>query len=110
MKEGRDEGSSMQVSDEHLPTEVTMQRTVVRDEFGRATCCTTRCAHSSKPATCRWRVFFFQAEDGIRDYKVTGVQTCALPIFSQWARHSRAHRAGSLWRWANGANARASTR
>src|SRR5256885_10547454 len=23
---------------------------------------------------------FFQAEDGIRDYKVTGVQTCALPI------------------------------
>src|SRR6266446_8071652 len=28
--------------------------------------------------------FFFQAEDGIRDYKVTGVQTCALPIF--WRR------------------------
>src|SRR5688500_20358412 len=25
-------------------------------------------------------VLFFQAEDGIRDYKVTGVQTCALPI------------------------------
>src|SRR5256885_3403076 len=24
--------------------------------------------------------FFFQAEDGIRDYKVTGVQTCALPM------------------------------
>src|SRR3954464_16105308 len=24
--------------------------------------------------------FFFQAEDGIRDYRVTGVQTCALPI------------------------------
>src|SRR5256885_8889084 len=35
--------------------------------------------------------FFFQAEDGIRDYKVTGVQTCALPIFKtllgQPARH-----------------------
>src|SRR5256885_3390207 len=27
--------------------------------------------------------FFFQAEDGIRDYKVTGVQTCALPIYSR---------------------------
>src|SRR3989454_9157924 len=27
--------------------------------------------------------FFFQAEDGIRDYKVTGVQTCALPIFGR---------------------------
>src|SRR5205807_8032047 len=26
-------------------------------------------------------LFFFQAEDGIRDYKVTGVQTCALPIW-----------------------------
>ena len=28
----------------------------------------------------RWPSFFFQAEDGIRDYDVTGVQTCALPI------------------------------
>src|SRR5699024_11778333 len=26
--------------------------------------------------------FFFQAEDGIRDRNVTGVQTCALPIYS----------------------------
>src|SRR5690606_40642835 len=26
------------------------------------------------------RDFFFQAEDGIRDFHVTGVQTCALPI------------------------------
>src|SRR2546426_7609708 len=30
--------------------------------------------------------FFFQAEDGIRDYKVTGVQTCALPISTSVAR------------------------
>src|SRR6266498_2458459 len=29
---------------------------------------------------CRWSFFFFQAEDGIRDADVTGVQTCALPI------------------------------
>src|SRR5256885_512689 len=29
--------------------------------------------------------FFFQAEDGIRDYKVTGVQTCALPICTEMA-------------------------
>src|SRR3989442_15577425 len=27
-------------------------------------------------------VFFFQAEDGIRDADVTGVQTCALPIYA----------------------------
>src|SRR2546430_11429001 len=31
--------------------------------------------------------FFFQAEDGIRDLTVTGVQTCALPI-SAWARNA----------------------
>src|SRR2546430_1672928 len=31
------------------------------------------------------RFFFFQAEDGIRDLTVTGVQTCALPIsWSSW--------------------------
>src|SRR5690606_39914026 len=28
--------------------------------------------------------FFFQAEDGIRDFHVTGVQTCALPISPSW--------------------------
>src|SRR2546430_8409125 len=28
--------------------------------------------------------FFFQAEDGIRDLTVTGVQTCALPIFFKY--------------------------
>src|SRR5262252_9641275 len=28
-------------------------------------------------------LFFFQAEDGIRDHCVTGVQTCALPIWRQ---------------------------
>src|SRR2546427_8980535 len=31
--------------------------------------------------TCLLLFFFFQAEDGIRDLTVTGVQTCALPIF-----------------------------
>src|SRR5256885_10943324 len=33
--------------------------------------------------------FFFQAEDGIRDYKVTGVQTCALPISRRTGRCAR---------------------
>src|SRR2546422_3661055 len=32
----------------------------------------------------RW--FFFQAEDGIRDVAVTGVQTCALPIYEEGRR------------------------
>src|SRR5256885_12052363 len=34
----------------------------------------------------RYSIFFFQAEDGIRDYKVTGVQTCALPIWPRGIR------------------------
>src|SRR2546426_5826801 len=33
-------------------------------------------------------LFFFQAEDGIRDYKVTGVQTCALPILERGRRYA----------------------
>src|SRR3712207_7612089 len=32
--------------------------------------------------------FFFQAEDGIRDIGVTGVQTCALPISPTWTSAS----------------------
>ena len=34
--------------------------------------------------------FFFQAEDGIRDYDVTGVQTCALPILVRGEKTSEA--------------------
>src|SRR5262249_58410038 len=44
------------------------------------------------------RVFFLQAEGGIRDWSVTGVQTCALPIYSEpWrspARRGRNRRGG----------------
>src|SRR3989441_8399183 len=35
--------------------------------------------------------FFFQAEDGIRDKLVTGVQTCALPIFAYEVEHIASH-------------------
>src|SRR5438445_10163040 len=34
------------------------------------------------------RFFFFQAEDGIRDIGVTGVQTCALPIYQRGREHA----------------------
>ena len=41
---------------------------------------------------CLFFVFFFQAEDGIRDRDVTGVQTCALPIcFVQGYLHDLAN-------------------
>src|SRR6266508_4891389 len=45
--------------------------------------------------------FFFQAEDGIRDGHVTGVQTCALPIFCRrsaslyYARHQTSLKTGA---------------
>src|SRR5207248_8630072 len=45
--------------------------------------------------------FFFQAEDGIRDRTVTGVQTCALPIFGM--------RSPSTNRLSAGAGSRRST-
>src|SRR5690348_17983470 len=47
------------------------------------------CRHAAEMLGCEFRLvmshvvifFFFQAEDGIRDGRVTGVQTCALPIY-----------------------------
>src|SRR5262249_59485839 len=41
---------------------------------------------------CVRYVFFFQAEDGIRDWSVTGVQTCALPISDRQERQRRRER------------------
>src|SRR5205823_14229861 len=53
--------------------------------------------------------FFFQAEDGIRDKLVTGVQTCALPICREggerraagrarpWCRRAAARQLGRRW-------------
>src|SRR2546429_3389003 len=43
-----------------------------------ASSCTRRCP--TKILRGGGGLFFFQAEDGIRDVAVTGVQTCALPI------------------------------
>src|SRR2546422_4319679 len=37
--------------------------------------------------------FFFQAEDGIRDVAVTGVQTCALPIFGSLPNFAKTYEA-----------------
>src|SRR5699024_11724327 len=48
--------------------------------------------------------FFFQAEDGIRDRNVTGVQTCALPIYGMGRGPSKtsctsSNRLQRSWRW-----------
>src|SRR5947207_7694967 len=49
--------------------------------------------------------FFFQAEDGIRDHCVTGVQTCALPIWTGRGDHAAApcctQSARSAFSWAS---------
>src|SRR5438874_8235882 len=45
------------------------------------------CSYSSNGAPLYlYPFFFFQAEDGIRDLYVTGVQTCALPIWTRFHR------------------------
>src|SRR5699024_12037292 len=43
-------------------------------------CCSSLCCRHSFLSVLLF-FFFFQAEDGIRDRNVTGVQTCALPIY-----------------------------
>src|SRR3989475_3546418 len=53
----------------------------VCDSGGLEPCLLLPCM-SLRCACCRFLYFFFQAEDGIRDLTVTGVQTCALPIVS----------------------------
>src|SRR5690606_40715252 len=46
--------------------------------------------------SCLPCAFFFQAEDGIRDFHVTGVQTCALPIYGDDGEFSGEWRARRL--------------
>src|SRR2546422_11653366 len=45
--------------------------------------------------------FFFQAEDGIRDVAVTGVQTCALPLSPRMFRRSLSWRCNCRFRLRN---------
>src|SRR5437016_5269774 len=42
-------------------------------------------------------IFFFQAEAGIRDWSVTGVQTCALPIFDRYGDWRETSDYGYVW-------------
>src|SRR5438128_12111134 len=55
-------------------------------------------------------IFFFQAEDGIRAATVTGVQTCALPIYWRAAHLPHASHARGAPRRARGQIGRASCR
>src|SRR2546430_6114691 len=58
---------------------------------------------------CKIVVFFFQAEDGIRDLTVTGVQTCALPICNRTALRGSGRALTTSPERARGARASAST-
>src|SRR5437667_6547366 len=49
-------------------------------------------------AICFSVFFFFQAEDGIRDRDVTGVQTCALPISERHPPYARPPLSKALWK------------
>src|ERR1019366_10647907 len=60
----------------------------------------------SVSAVCGCLFFFFQAGDGIRDWSVTGVQTCALPIYLEGCKRgwNRAEKKvvigdGAEWIW-----------
>src|SRR2546429_4392827 len=77
----------------------TQDRLVVRGEG-----CPWKVQKATNQA-CGSSFFFFQAEDGIRDVAVTGVQTCALPIlsaaiedYSGDRQTSWRHRAAATWR------------
>src|SRR5690606_40197250 len=52
---------------------------------------------------CSTSFFFFQAEDGIRDFHVTGVQTCALPIWRHVddGRNARGRHRFPLYGWSS---------
>src|SRR3954463_8150048 len=56
--------------------------------------------HGFSLLLCHSHVFFFKAEAGIRDYRVTGVQTCALPISIRLRRRHRRRRQLSAGRGA----------
>src|SRR5699024_11561021 len=63
---------------------------LVSDRLTRQSPATIADARPSDVSTIAYFRFFFQAEDGIRDRNVTGVQTCALPILNirlkpQWS-------------------------
>src|SRR2546430_7656823 len=69
----------------HCPWPEALKATLVVDRVAKHLCVVDHRSYDA--AICRFgeRVrpvidFFFQAEDGIRDLTVTGVQTCALPI------------------------------
>src|SRR5207237_5860202 len=58
-------------------------------------CMYSRCCY--RYCTSLFLSFFFQAEDGIRDSSVTGVQTCALPIYRNFPYAWRTDRAPRVW-------------
>src|SRR5262249_56539005 len=86
------------------PSESDVWRALMRPKWLRRLTRVRRGSRRSLECSCRSSAvfpsfFFFQAEDGIRDWSVTGVHTCALPILKRinktlLRRRSRNHRRG----------------
>src|SRR2546430_13210763 len=73
-------------------------------------CDSDGCLVRSRPLCVFFFFFFFQAEDGIRDLTVTGVQTCALPISPRRWRAPKRLGPSSSHRWRRRSGDRKSTR
>src|SRR5689334_11154857 len=67
---------------EHIRNGTRAETELEADEHGELECRDGKCRQDAG--------FFFQAEDGIRDGTVTGVQTCALPISTSSPKASAA--------------------
>src|SRR2546421_9593342 len=63
-----------------MPRQKMLSRTSIQTNLSQLICTTRRAVALHARLMLRFDFFFFQAEDGIRDLIVTGVQTCALPI------------------------------
>src|SRR2546421_3631727 len=72
---------SIEISTSSLRMEMAIQELPAPKLF-RSRTFSTRPVFDIRLGYCSFHFFFFQAEDGIRDLIVTGVQTCALPIYA----------------------------
>src|SRR2546430_5884352 len=64
----------------HVSLITTPSTCMIQNNQAAGNTCKAKSSSTTDSPACCALSFFFQAEDGIRDLTVTGVQTCALPI------------------------------